>query len=178
MGNIYLTSDWHFNHDKDFIWKARGFESVQEMNETIIRNHNEIVTPEDTVYVLGDCMMGQDMAAGMAMIRRMNGVKYLAYGNHDTDARIKAYKEQMLFEDIQMGYRIKYKGKTILLTHYPTITANGEDTRVLGLYGHTHQENNIFEERIYMYHVGVDSHNCKPVLIDDALAEIKKRKGD
>ena len=30
---IWLCSDWHLNHNKEFIWKARGFESVAQMNE-------------------------------------------------------------------------------------------------------------------------------------------------
>lgn len=33
---IWLTSDTHFNHDKDFIWKPRGFQNVQDMNEAIL----------------------------------------------------------------------------------------------------------------------------------------------
>ena len=54
MANIWLTSDWHFNHDKEFVWKARGFESVHEMNQAIIERHNSKVEDEDDVYVLGD----------------------------------------------------------------------------------------------------------------------------
>lgn len=29
MGNIYMTSDLHFGHDREFIWKVRGFLSVE-----------------------------------------------------------------------------------------------------------------------------------------------------
>jgi calcineurin-like phosphoesterase family protein len=32
MGNIYLTSDLHFGHDREFVWKVRGYDSVQAMN--------------------------------------------------------------------------------------------------------------------------------------------------
>lgn len=31
MSNIFITSDLHFNHNKDFIWKKRGFSNVNEM---------------------------------------------------------------------------------------------------------------------------------------------------
>ena len=34
VSKIFVTSDLHFGHDREFIWKARGFNSVQEMNET------------------------------------------------------------------------------------------------------------------------------------------------
>ena len=46
------------SHDREFIWKARGFNSVDEMNEETIRRFNEVVNPEDTVYILGDIALG------------------------------------------------------------------------------------------------------------------------
>ena len=63
MGKIYLISDTHFNHNKDFVYKARGFNSIEEMNEKIIENWNSVVTDEDTIYVLGDVIMGEDLQA-------------------------------------------------------------------------------------------------------------------
>ena len=177
MGKIWFTSDFHFNHDKDFIWKARGFQSVQEMNEALIKNFNSVVAPEDTIYILGDSMMGMDISAGLAYLRRLNGTKYAAIGNHDTDARIEAYRKAGIFADIQFGYRIKVKGKVYILTHYPTVTANGDDLRVVNLYGHTHQEeSNFFEDRPYMYHVGLDSHGCFPVDMETIIADITNFK--
>lgn len=176
MGKIYLISDTHFNHNKDFVYKARGFNSIEEMNEKIIENWNSIVTDEDTIYVLGDVIMGEDLQAGLRIISKLKGQKYLAYGNHDTETKLKAFKTNHFFKDIQMGYRIKYGKRTYVLTHYPTVTTNGDDTRTINLYGHTHQTTNFFEDRPYMYHIGVDSHNCTPVCIDDIIAEIKVKK--
>ena len=49
MPNIWFTSDLHFNHDKEFVWKVRGFENVEQMNEAIISRFNSRVQPEDTV---------------------------------------------------------------------------------------------------------------------------------
>lgn len=121
--------------------------------------------------------MGSDLQANLRLINRLKGKKYLAYGNHDTEARLKAFKTNHFFEDIQMGYRLKYKKHMFILTHYPTITANGDDLRVINLYGHTHQKDNFFEDRPYMYHVGVDSHNCTPVLLETIVKEIKMKKG-
>lgn len=169
MANIWLTSDLHFNHDKSFIWEARGFSSVQEMNEEQIARYNAFVEDEDIVYIAGDSMMGADMNAGLELLKRLKGKKYLVIGNHDTDARIAAYKESGIFEDVQFAYRLKIKGRSYLVTHYPTITANGEDTRTVNLYGHTHQTTTHFEDRKYMYHIGVDSNNCFPVNLNDIV---------
>ena len=54
---IWITSDFHFGHDKEFVWKERGFSSIEEMNETLVDNFNAVVNPEDTVYVLGDIVL-------------------------------------------------------------------------------------------------------------------------
>ena len=51
---IYFSSDLHFLHDRAFIWGARGFESVDEMNEEIIKRFNEVVQSDDTLYLLAD----------------------------------------------------------------------------------------------------------------------------
>ena len=50
MGKVFVTSDWHLNHLQLFIWQARGFNSVEEMNSELIRRHNKLVTADDDVY--------------------------------------------------------------------------------------------------------------------------------
>ena len=48
---IYVTSDLHFGHDREFIWKARGYNSVDEMNEDYVHKWNITVDNDDDVYV-------------------------------------------------------------------------------------------------------------------------------
>ena len=55
---IYVTSDLHFGHDREFIWKVRGYDSVDEMNEDYVHKWNITVDNDDDVYVLGDLMLG------------------------------------------------------------------------------------------------------------------------
>lgn len=177
MSKIWLTSDTHFEHDKDFVWKARGFENVSKMNQAIVKNWNAVVGVEDTVYLLGDVMLG-DRERGLYHLKQLKGNIYIAFGNHDTDGRIEDYLKCHNVRDVQMGYRIKVPGKrTAFLTHYPTVTDNMGDLRTLNFYGHTHQENsNFFQNYPNMYHVGMDSHSCTPVLLEDALEEMKVKK--
>ena len=92
---IWLCGDWHFCHSRGFIYEPRGFNSIEEMNETIVDRHNSIVLPEDDVYVLGDLMLN-DNEKGIELIKQMNGKLHIAIGNHDTISRI----ELQYFSDV------------------------------------------------------------------------------
>lgn len=74
---IFLSSDYHLNHNKDFIYKARGFECVEDMNEEIVKRHNEVVRWDDDIYLLGDLMLMND-EEGIKYLRRLNGAFILS----------------------------------------------------------------------------------------------------
>ena len=54
MNKIWFTSDLHFCHDREFIYGPRGFKSVHEMNDAIIKNFNDTVAWDDDLFILGD----------------------------------------------------------------------------------------------------------------------------
>ena len=37
---IYVTSDLHFGYDREFIWGARGYKDVAEMNKVQLEKYN------------------------------------------------------------------------------------------------------------------------------------------
>lgn len=176
MGKIFVTSDLHFGHDREFVWGARGFKSIEEHDAEIIKRWNEVVTAEDDVYILGDLMLG-DNAHGIHCLSQLNGKLHILTGNHCTSARQKLYHTlESMVEFCGCATTIKYQKKQLYLSHYPTITSNMEANphqAVFNLYGHTHQTTNFYNGQPFMYHVGVDSHNCYPVLLDDIITEIK-----
>ena len=175
---IYCTSDWHFNHDRRFVWGVRGFNSVDEMNEAIIKRHNEILAPEDTLYILGDLMLGGQNTSGLDMINAINGHKIIIAGNHDTDRRRQAY-EQELGIPVYDALRVNHAGYHFYLSHYPTLTANLEKESLkqctLNLFGHTHQKDKFYNDIPMMYHVGCDTHDCYPIAIDTIIEDMKKK---
>ena len=77
---IFLTSDTHFGHDRDFIYEPRGFLSVKESDEEIIRRWNSIVRPDDIVYLLGDVMLN-DNDNGILSLRRIFDRSYHKQNN-------------------------------------------------------------------------------------------------
>ena len=177
---IWLTSDLHFGHNKDFIVQARGFETVEEMNAEIVKRWNERVFPDDDVYVLGDLALG-DIEEGIRLISKLNGYIHIIKGNHDTDTKIERYKELPNVISIDYAFELKYKKAYFWLSHYPTITANYDDDKpwtkhLINLFGHTHQEQSFYNNNPYMYNVGMDAHNCVPITIDEIIADIRKKK--
>lgn len=174
---IWLTSDSHFQHSKDFIYEVRGFASVEDMNEAIIENWNSVIKEGDIVYHLGDVIMGE-LESGLELVRQLKGKKFLAFGNHDTQARISAFEHNLLFKNIQMGYRIKSGKMTLILTHYPTIVENTTKEKVISFHGHTHATSAFYNDQWNMFNVGMDAHNCKLVNLEDAVAAIKQKKKD
>ena len=172
---IYLTSDLHFCHNKDFIYQPRGFPSIEEHNETIIKNCNSLVTPEDDLYILGDLML-MDNEKGLECIKRLNGKKHFIIGNHDSKNRIKIYEENGLINEGNAA-TIKYRKYNFYLSHYPTITSNGEIKSLhqvtCNLFGHTHSKELFYEDIPYIYNVALDAHNCFPVSLDTIIDDMK-----
>ena len=175
MSKIFLTSDTHFGHDREFIWKVRGFNSVEEMNEAIVQKWNDTVSAEDDVYILGDVILGDP--SNIEYGKGLNGKLHIVLGNHDTSKREEMYRNlPNVVEVAEVGIRLKYKKHHFVLTHYPMMTGNLEKESLkqmsLNLYGHTHQASNFYNDMPFMYHVGVDSHDCYPVLLDDVIEEM------
>lgn len=179
---IYFTSDLHLGHDQEFIWGARGFNSVAEMNEKIISRWNSRITKDDDIYVLGDLVMGG--VENVELLKQLNGKIHIIYGNHDGPKKREAYAELENVVECGWANMIKYKKYNFYLSHYPTITDNediGEIVSpkecVINLFGHTHQFSDFYDTNdgynFRMYHVGVDSHDCFPVPIDEVIEEIK-----
>ena len=190
---VYFTSDLHFCHDKDFVWQARGFESIDEMNAEIIRRWNEVVYPDDDVYVLGDLTLG-NVEEGLKLIAKLNGYLHIMRGNHDTDKKVERYLELPNVVSVQHADVLKYRKAIFWLSHYPTITANYDDDKpwaqhLVCLFGHTHQTEPFYyldngnyymgQHAIpnpYMYNVGMDAHNCTPISIEEIIEDIRNKK--
>lgn len=179
---IYFTSDWHFGHDKEFLWGPRGLPSMFANSQAIVGNYNSIVKDEDDVYVLGDLMLG-DNNYGLQMIKMLKGKLHIILGNHDSQTRIELYKQLPNVVEVEYAKVIKVGKQHYYLSHYPTICSNYDDkpyhNHMINLFGHTHQKNNFYwlddEENPFMYHVGVDSHGCCPVSIDQINEDIHKK---
>lgn len=174
---IYVTSDLHFGHDREFIWQARGYNNVEEMNQEQLRKFNETVAADDEVWILGDLTLG-DLEQGAAFLKQLHGHIHICLGNHDTAKREDFYRS--LGWDVQLAARMKYKKLSFYLSHYPTLTGNGEDEKTVwqktwNLCGHLHVIDPYYQMKqdFPIYHVEVDAHNGYPISLDEVIEQIK-----
>lgn len=177
--SIFLTSDLHLCHDRAFIFGPRGFKTVEDHDITICENWNNIIQPEDEVYILGDLMLNNNIA-GINMLKCLNGRKHIILGNHDTPTREKLYVEEGICEEPpKWADMIHYKGYHFFLSHFPSMTANLEKESLkqvtINLFGHTHQREKFYNDIPFMFHVGMDSNNNTPVLLDDIIEMCKQK---
>ncbi len=168
-GNIWVTSDTHFNHANilnfsDKMGKpVRPFSSLEDMNETMIENWNSVVQPGDKVYHLGDVFFG-DKEWFKKSWPRLKGKKRLIVGNHDD---IPFLSSGGFFSKVYM-WRV-FRDFGLLLTHVPvhpsTLGVKGRfEGSVLNVHGHIHQ--NPSPEGPYRC-VCVEQTNYTPVHIED-----------
>ena len=80
----YFTSDLHLGHRNIIRLCNRPFATIEEMDETLIRNWNAKVTNGDTVYILGDLLFRNEKPAE-EYLKQLKGKKHLIIGNHDRD---------------------------------------------------------------------------------------------
>ncbi|MBR1796486.1 MAG: hypothetical protein IJ757_00505 [Clostridiales bacterium] len=178
---IYVTSDLHFCHDREFLYGPRGFASCAEMNEAIVKNWNALIKWDDEVYVLGDLMLKDDRL-GIYYWNQLVGKKHIILGNHDTDTRIELYKQ--CHDTVVEGHamRLKYGNNTIMLSHYPMLVGDkheeGKSLKncVINLCGHVHTKDKFYNwDKGLIYHVELDAHENKPVSIEQIMDDIRKK---
>jgi len=172
---IYFISDLHLCHNKEFVYKERGFNNVYDMNSAIIKNWNSVVNSEDDVYLLGDIMLN-DNEEGLRCLKQLKGNIHIIRGNHDTDVRVELYKECYNVVEV-CDAKYLHTGKYhFFLSHYPCLVGNYNGKKTISICGHLHTSDPINQIDISdIYHVECDSNNCTPVSIDVIIEYFSKR---
>jgi calcineurin-like phosphoesterase family protein len=170
----FFTSDWHFFHRNIIRYCNRPFKDEREMREEIIKRHNEVVKPEDTIYILGDVgMLGRDRLSKLRpILKKMNGTKHLILGNHD-EGKPFTY-ERMGFTTVHTAL-IYDTERNIILRHDPAACVVSPES--LWLVGHVHNLFKVITDPIVCYNVGVDVNNFYPVTLDHIMSEIEAAGG-
>ena len=161
--NTYFTSDLHLGHDNIRKFCNRPFKTTKEMDETIIRNWNGIITDRDTVYVLGDLSFRGGNPDNY--LTRLKGHKHLIIGNHDSKDTIRS----KYWESVNNLRTIKIDGEKIVLSHYSMRVWDCSFHGSWHLFGHSHGRlppTTIIKDGIELvrsFDVGVDCWDFSPI---------------
>jgi len=136
MSKTFYIADLHFGHKNIIRYDNRPFATIEEMDNTLIKNWNKVVSNDDFVYILGDISWHDDDKTAQ-IFKQLHGTKILIRGNHDN---IKSGSElAKCFASVQ-DYAELYldKKNKVIMSHYPILFWNGQFRDSIHLYGHVH----------------------------------------
>lgn len=190
---IWITSDTHYSH-KNLVrsltsWRdsegnipedsTRDFDSVESMNEAILKGINDNVKSNDWLIHLGDFTLGpkNTILEFRKKIKCKNII--LILGNHD-----KHFSEDLIQEYVSLGHfkaikhyaeiKINDMGNFVVLCHYPIISWNKMRHGSIHCHGHEHSKDfDRFGEGMRM-DIGIDGHpEFRPYHLLEAVALMK-----
>lgn len=164
---VYVTSDTHFNHDKPFIWEARGYTSSKHHTDSIIEDINSLVRPNDILIHNGDLCLNTTEEQCNVLLSRINCQNiYMIWGNHNNPLWKIYQREAANFLKGLVGndwdvvnpvpnvevYPLRYRnlmfmgnymealinGKCFIFSHYPIYVFNYMKDGAIHCCGHSH----------------------------------------
>lgn len=185
----WFSSDHHFGHENIIKFCNRPFETVAEMDATMIERWNEIVRPCDIVYHLGDFTLhNRDVAR--QYFRQLNGIIYVLSNPWHHDKRWLPESGDIVSEcgnkqGIAVGLRppiwvLEFPelgdGQhplAIVLCHYPLAIWDRKHYGAWHLFGHSHGNH---DNGGLSVDIGVDGNNFYPFSLEQ-IAELMNKKG-
>ena len=167
---FYFTADTHFGHENCIRMCDRPFETIEEMNETLIENWNRKVKGNDTICIVGDMFFRCEDPE--PILRRLYGKKRLIVGNHDSSWMSKCDYEKY-FVSVDDFLQISDGKHSLTLCHYPLLTWK-HWSRSFMIHGHIHADTRMdfwpcIKARDNVLNAGVDLNNFEPVTFDELL---------
>lgn len=173
----WITSDLHFGHTNIMkfcpVTRARFRNDVAYMNEQMVAEWNELIAPEDTVYILGDVAFLPATKAAEYM-NRCNGNKILIEGNHDRKT-LQDASFHGAFKEVHKYLDINYDGHKIVMSHFPFLEWDQMHRGALHFFGHLHG-GVTNQEKYRCMDVGMDSTGKIAISMERAIDAIKNNE--
>lgn len=173
MSKTWVYADPHFYHTgvtrffREDGSPLRPWNDADLMSAEMIQWYNDLVSPEDRVYLLGDIAMNR--RALDRSVPLLNGRKVLVKGNHDVD-KLSYYAQH--FDDI----RAVVAKHGFIMSHIP-IHPGSLSRWKINIHGHLHA-NQVMETNTHPKRpqpdpryvcVSVEHTNYRPILLDEVL---------
>jgi len=138
--NIFVTSDWHINHDKIIEYCNRP----KDHEEKIFKNM-QFLEEQHTLICLGDICIGKDKEVHERFVWPLKCSKVLVMGNHDR----KSWSWYMDhgWDLVCKGFELNMFGKKLFFSHEPKWWNKEWDINVHGhLHNSGHRKNKVIEK--------------------------------
>lgn len=154
MSELFFTADTHFGHRNVIKYCNRPFETVEQMDQTIIDRWNSMVSPSDVIYHLGDFTFKDHLIE--QYVSQLNGKIHLVLGNHDKKVNLlKPY-----FASVSHYIELRSVKPNIIMFHYAMRVWNKRHYGTWHLYGHSH--GSLPDNNDKSLDVGVDTNDFYP----------------
>lgn len=176
--NYFFTSDEHYGHYNIIKHCNRPFKTVKEMDDEIIRRHNEIVTDKDFVIHAGDFCWHSKFEIAQKYMVRLNGKHIFLRGSHDKWAKHTSQDScaGITFKiNLQDIYEKEINSQYVVVSHYAMRTWSRSHYGSWNLHGHSHGRLQPLANQL---DIGVDNNNFYPFSFEDVKERIFKKEKD
>ena len=154
---IFISADFHFSHNKTFIYEKRGFKTIEEHDRRILSDLNAYIAPDDHLIYLGDFAMRMQEQKIEEIFKRISCQNiYYVWGNHDK--QLYNWYKKKVFRNVgfecevypfQIG-NVTFVGRTaafqinkqdVEVSHYAHMIWNKSHRNVPIISGHSHGSN-------------------------------------
>jgi calcineurin-like phosphoesterase family protein len=151
----WLISDTHFGHERIILYENRPFSTLEEMDETIIKNWNKVVNKKDKIFILGDFCFRYGKEKVEKLVKRLNGYKMLILGNHDYG------RSNNWWIDIGFNEVSRYPiivDDFYIFSHHPLYV--NKNMPYINIHGHLHSKKMADDQHI---NVSIEQTDYKPI---------------
>ena len=161
---VFVWSDIHEKHSKDFILNPRSFTSVEHAQKETRKRWNDKVTNDDIGFLLGDTVVGAGTEGQKVFTELLYSLNfkelYVMGGNHPSGWShiVQKLQSENIFPDEHWRYKwqlndnkivylipnyfeIVIEGQIVIMSHYPILSWNkmgDKHSPAFMLYGHVH----------------------------------------
>lgn len=157
VDRVAIISDPHLDHQRDFVWQARGFDSPEHHKENILGSLGQL-GPRDILVCLGDFFLNTCESNVNSALSRIHCRTLMLWGNHPAGIKDLYQKANCKIEAVGLGifqevypleivhqkwvmgndFYFSFKKKNYYCIHYPQIIWDGVQHGVPCLAGHSH----------------------------------------
>lgn len=166
MSSVFFIADPHFGHKNIIDYESRPFKSVEEMDETLIKNWNNTVSKTDKIFILGDFSFYSKERI-YEIVTQLNGIKILVLGNHDRIHSVQWWKD-VGFNDVSKNPIIY--NNNFILSHEPF--GLEKYMPYFNIYGHVHWHKNYMGYGKKGFCVCIERIGYKPISWDEIMERI------